>query len=129
AHALHAVTLVGIVAAPAWKIGRFLRRPGVWRRVKLSSLVTACALISALISGILFVPIPHRVFAPFVIEPRAAERVYVTEPGILEDVFVESGAPVKAGAPIAKLANLELNLESCRLTGERDRLKTNLQNL
>jgi len=124
-----ALTLFGMFVLPCWKLFQFFSRPGIWRRLRFARAAASSALVVLVVAAILYIPVPHHVLAPLVLEHRNADRVYVTVPGILEAVFVQPGDRVAPGVPVAKLTNLEIAQEIARLSGERDRLQMHLQNL
>jgi putative peptide zinc metalloprotease protein len=70
-----------------------------------------------LLAGLLLVPLPYRIVAPAVVQPREAQRVYVTVPGRLERC-VSPGTAVAAGQELASLVNLELRREVVELAGQ-----------
>ncbi len=126
---LVAVVVLGAMTAfPLWRIGTYLRN-AFWsrqmetRRAAVSSLTVVLALL-----GLGFVPLPHRIVAPLVLEAENARRVYVPVAGTLI-AGAEIGVPIEMGERIAVLKNLELELEIARLRGERDEQKLRLQNL
>ncbi len=84
-----------------------------------------CGLVAA---AIWFVPLPHRVRVPAVVEPAGARRVYVSAPGTLRTA-ARAGEQVEAGQTLAQLSNSEMEFELVGLRGERDRLRLRLANL
>lgn len=74
------------------------------------------------------IPLPRRVTAPLVLEPAAAERVFVTVAGRLVS-SVREGSQVQAGEVIAELSQWEMQQELLQLRGERDRQQLHVQNL
>lgn len=71
---------------------------------KVSATVTVAV---ALILGILLIPVPMHFEAPFVVEGYDVKDVYTTEPGRLEQVYVEPGQQVKQGQLLARIVNIE----------------------
>lgn len=98
------------------------QRPSRWRpyAVGLAALVLGGTLLA--------VPLPRTVRAPASVQPRDAEAVYVTVPGILEET-VRPGTRVTKGQPLATLSNDEAAFQILRLTGERDTLRKHLESL
>jgi len=118
----------GMFAGPIVRGWRFARTPTVGDKIPRGRAVAAAGIAAGLVAALALVPIPVRVTAPVVIEPCAARRVYVAEPGTLE-FAVAPGQQVAAGETIARLSNPALDLEITRLTGDRDRQRTRLENL
>jgi putative peptide zinc metalloprotease protein len=127
--ALLVLVLAGICVMPIRSVSRSARRPDVWRRFNRARVATSLLIALTLVAGFLALPVPHHVMAPFVLEQRDAERIYITVPGTLEVVYVEPGDRITAGTHIAKLENNDISKDVARLSGERDRLQTHFQNL
>jgi putative peptide zinc metalloprotease protein len=128
ADVLGIVVVAGMIAAPSWRAARFIRQ-AFWsrqmktRRAFASGIIGLAGLLAAL-----FIPLPHYVPAPAVVEAENARQVYVPVGGTLV-VGAETGAVVDPGARLAELKNRELEFEIVRLRGERDLQKLRLANL
>ena len=85
--------------------------------------------LATVIAAVLYVPLPHRVYCTLEIQPRDAKSIFVSVPGELEQVFVKPGEEIAAGAKLAELANLDVDLSLAELTGERDQNDTQLESL
>ncbi|MFH1300272.1 MAG: HlyD family efflux transporter periplasmic adaptor subunit [Planctomycetota bacterium] len=83
-----------------------------WRRFLIRT-----ALVLILIAGLLFIPLPHRISAPALIELKDAKHVYVTAPGFLKSAATPQTV-LQQGALIAQLQNDEINQEILKLTGQ-----------
>lgn len=118
--ALAAMSLLGLVGWPAWRFIQFFRVPGRSGQVKRPRLLVTCGVLAAAIAAALYVPLPHRVYATLAVEPREAQRVYVEVPGRLTELYVEPGQTVEAGTKLARLENLDLDVELAELSGRRD---------
>ncbi|OYV87208.1 MAG: hypothetical protein B7Z73_10490 [Planctomycetia bacterium 21-64-5] len=114
---------------PFWKLGKFFWVPGRIEKVKKPRMYATLGVIAAALLALFFVPVPHRVYCTFEVEPRDAYKVYVTVPGELDDVRVKLGDRVEGGALLARLQNVDADLEVARLEGERDLTKIRLANL
>jgi putative peptide zinc metalloprotease protein len=114
---LTVAVVAGIVAAPLWRAGRFLHNPLRSRKVKWLRLLVRGGLAAALIGGLFFVPLPHRVSAPVWVQAAGAQSVYISEPGTLQGA-AKPGDEVQAGAVLAQLHNTELAVEVEKLTGQ-----------
>ncbi len=75
-----------------------------------------------------WLPIPHRVAAPIVIEPREARGLHVTLGGRLEQL-VAPGTVVQAGDPIARLTNPMVERAQARATANLERATQTVQTL
>ncbi|WP_437231212.1 site-2 protease family protein [Planctomicrobium sp. SH661] len=83
--------------------------------------------LAAMLMGVLLIPIPRRLDAPFRIESRQSRDVFVSVAGDLVWA-VESGQSVRSGDRIAELRNpaveLELQKIELELASQRSRLKS-----
>jgi putative peptide zinc metalloprotease protein len=128
ADALALVVVGGIFAGPIWRGWKFMQHASWNRQVKPKrALASGFVVVFCLAIG-LFVPLPHRVGAPAVIESGAARSVYVTVPGTIV-AAAANGATIREGEPVAVLENRDLRLEVARLTGQRNEQKLRLDNL
>lgn len=126
--ALAAVVGATLAASPIMLLAGFLGHPAAgermhWPRVRLALPLAALAL-----AAFLWLPVPHRVYVPAVLEPAAARTVYVSAPGQLTSAAA-AGQRVEEGQTVARLANSQLALELIQLVGERDQLRLRLANL
>lgn len=121
-YSMIAMTLIGIIVVPIYKLGKFFKVPGRWRQVKKPRLIASSIVVGAVLTGIALIPVPHNIYAPFVIRPDQAEHVYVAVGGMLEAIHVSPGQHVEAGQPIVDLSDPQLALECERLKGERQSL-------
>ncbi len=108
----------GLVGQPVWKLYKYFKVPGRLSKVKRTPLLVTCALLIALLSAGVFVPLPASVFCPLVIQPHDAASVYVEAPGQLAEVFVEPGERVEAEQVLARLTNVDLVRTITQLEGE-----------
>jgi len=125
---LAAVILGGMIAAPAVRFGVWLSRPGGREPIRAGRAalgVSACLAMAAI--GLL-VPLPTRVRAPMVIQPRDAHSVYVLAPGRLIEA-IEPGAQVAQGQVLARLANPQIDRELADLSGQREQHRRRLEHL
>jgi putative peptide zinc metalloprotease protein len=126
--AIALASIYGMVVMPFWKIFKFFRVPGRLSKVKKVRMYATLAVIIAVAAGIWFIPFPSSVLAEFELQPRDAESVYIEVQGTLKEVFVEPGQKVEEGELLAKLSNVDLELEIEKLRGERESSKAQLDN-
>jgi putative peptide zinc metalloprotease protein len=127
--AIALASIYGMFFMPARSVYKFFRVPGRWSKVKRWRLYASIVVVLAALSAILFIPFPMRVWAPFEVQPHGAASVYIEAPGRLVELSVRPGDEVKSGDPIARLENLDLELDVARLEKERDSLKAQLEGL
>ena len=128
AYTLAIVVVLGMALPAVRRTVRFVSQPygrEPLRRWRMAT-VLMCLLIMS--TAVLFLPVPTYVAAPAVLEYDQAERVFVPIDGTLRS-DVSPGQTVRAGDPLARLENLDLDLEVARLTAERDSQQLLLRNL
>ncbi|MFM7413530.1 MAG: HlyD family efflux transporter periplasmic adaptor subunit [Planctomycetota bacterium] len=119
----------GLVIRPLQGIIKFFKVPGRRDEVKpLNLAVTAVAAV-AVVGGIALIPLPQRVWCATELRPRGEETVYVTVPGKLESLGVRQGQVVRKGAELARLANVDLDLEIADLEGKQRQYESRLKAL
>ena len=121
-----AVSLWGLVVQPLWKLFKYFRVPGRMEKVKPRNLLLSLGIGVPLLAAILLIPIPHRVYCPVEVEPYGAAPVYIEVPGRLIEVLVEPGAKVTKGQLLARLEDLDLDLQVAELAGRRAELSAQL---
>jgi putative peptide zinc metalloprotease protein len=119
----------GLVIRPVQGIIGFFRIPGRRDDVKAVNLLVTVAIAAAVLGGIALIPLPQRVWCAAELRPRGEETVYVTVPGRLESLAVQSGAMVRKGAELARLANVDLDLEIAELEGKATQYESRLKSL
>ncbi len=96
---------------------QFWSRPMAWRQFRLHRVLYATATAMAAVVLLFAVPLPCRISAPVLLQPVAAQRVYVSTPGALTKC-VSSGDAVAANQEIARLDDVKLHRDVARLAGE-----------
>jgi putative peptide zinc metalloprotease protein len=119
----------GLVIRPVQGIIGFFRIPGRRDDVKAVNLLVTVAIAAAVLGGIALIPLPQRVWCAAELRPRGEETVYVTVPGRLESLAVQPGAVVRKGAELARLANVDLDLEIAELEGKATQYESRLKSL
>lgn len=107
-HVLIAISLVGLVVVPAFKMFKFFAYPGRIRQVKRKNLIVTGCLVLVSIYLVGFVNIPHYIMTPVVIRPDQAQKIYVTTPGTIVEQNYRPGDQVEAFTTILKLENEEV---------------------
>lgn len=120
------VAVAGMVGQPLWALVQFVRVPGRSQQVKPARLKGALAGAAAIIAAALFIPLPHRVFGTFTLEPQNPQHVFVEVPGRLVEIFARPGDVVSAGAKLARLENTDLDITIGKLSAERDHYRAQL---
>lgn len=118
----------GLVAGPCWRTLQSIQNAWWSRQMNPRRALVRVSAVALCLVAACFIPFPHRVTAPAVLEAEAARRVYVPVAGTLAG-GAEIGSTIRAGDPVARLTNLELQLEIARLRGRRDQQKLHLENL
>ena len=121
--------LYGLLVQPFWKLGKFFYVPGRIEKVKKPRMYATLAVIAGALLAVFFIPLPHRVYCTFEVQPRDAQKIFVNVPGELDEVYVKAGDVVEKDATLAKLSNLDVQLDIANLEGERDQNRTQLASL
>jgi len=114
---LGAIAIGGLVLAPVRGVRRFFSVPGRMQLVDKSRAAITLSILGAIVLAALVVPLPHRVYAPLEVRPHEAQSVYVEVPGTIEEVLVRPGQYVSKDQPLAKLINVDMELEVEKLFG------------
>jgi putative peptide zinc metalloprotease protein len=128
AQAAGLLVIGGMVAMPLMRSARWIRDHQRNENLNWARFITRGGLVAAGIGALASIPLPRHLSAPAVLEPSGANRVYVTVPGTLLEA-VAAGESVRSGQTIARLENLDLEMELTRLQGQRDRQALHLKNL
>jgi putative peptide zinc metalloprotease protein len=119
----------GLVIRPLQGIIKFFKVPGRRDEVKPKNVAVTAAVAATLAAGIALIPLPQRVWCPTELRPRGEEMVYVTVPGRVERLAVKPGAVVKRGDELARLVNVDLDLEIADLEGKATQYESRLKSL
>ena len=125
---LGCVGFFGLVFQPISQLVKFFHIPGRMHKVKLHRVAATLAVVASIILAVIFVPLPFHVSCTFDIAPREAESVFAGVPGQLEEVLVRPGDQVEQGAVLARMANVDLQLQVVGLRGELRQRIGQLQN-
>jgi putative peptide zinc metalloprotease protein len=119
----------GMFFMPAQAVWKFFRVPGRWSKVKRWRLYTTLAIVGGLVTALFMIPLPSRVWAPFELQPHDAASLYVEVRGQLVEIGAKPGDRVKQGDLIARLENLDLEMEIARLRAEVKSYEAQIQSL
>lgn len=119
------VSLAGLVLPPLVTAARPLMRRTERRRIHPAHATATLVVLGTLLGGLLLVPVPYSLRAPFVMEPDGAERVFVTVPGRLIESR-RTGDAVRPGEVVGRLENLGLLHQRESLTARRELLQKQL---
>ena len=126
---LACASLYGLLVYPLWKLGKFFYVPGRLDKVEMPRMYASLAGLIAIVSAILFVPLPYSVMCSLEIQARDAASVYVDVAGVLDKVYVKAGNQVTARQPLAELRSIDLELKSADLKQKRDQYSIQLDSL
>jgi putative peptide zinc metalloprotease protein len=115
-----AVCLVAWVLAPAGALIRYLATSPRLERARLRAVLVSVSTVALILGFLYFCPFPSSIRAPGVIEAAAHTMVVNTVEGQVTEVLAPSEATVKAGDPLVRMANGELDLELARMEAIRD---------
>jgi putative peptide zinc metalloprotease protein len=122
-------SIYGMIFMPARAVWKFFRVPGRLYKVKRLRFYASLLLLAGVVSAILFIPFPLRVWAPFELQPHGAANVFVEVPGQLVELGVKAGDRVKKGDLIARLMNPDLQLQVAQREGERNTYQAQIDSL
>jgi putative peptide zinc metalloprotease protein len=114
---LLAGAVLGMVIPLAYTLGHFLVQARRRNELHLVRLAITGLVIAGLVAVACLVPLPQRISAPAIIEPRGASHVYVTVAGTLQSAL-PAGTRVEEGQVLARLASPELQRDLARLQSE-----------
>ncbi|MFT3878444.1 MAG: hypothetical protein QM703_02150 [Gemmatales bacterium] len=107
------MSLGAMIGMPLYKLGKSIHRRGRLPDMKPVRVVISAAIVVALLSTIMLIPFPMRVKATALIQadPQYLRTVVVEDEGnFLSDLLVHDGEEVKAGQPLARFKNTDLDL-------------------
>ena len=126
---LAAAALWGLVIRPLQGIIKFLNVPGRRDEVKSLNVMLASTSAAVLLAAVALIPLPHRVWCAAELRPLGEEMVYVTVPGKLEELLVTPGMRVQKGDTLARLSNIDLDLNIADLEGKSAQSRSRLNSL
>jgi putative peptide zinc metalloprotease protein len=121
-----AIGLFGLIVQPLWQLVKFFHMPGRMHKVKRYRVIASLAVVAALVAVFLWVPLPFHLNCDFDVKPRDAATVYAAVDGRLDEVCVEPGQLVNKGDVLARMRNVELELNVAKLEGDLRELDAKL---
>jgi putative peptide zinc metalloprotease protein len=122
-------SIYGLILQPVVKAYQFFKIPGRLGKVKRWRMYTTLAVLGAAVAAVCFIPLPSHVYAPLDVQARDAANVYVEVDGFLDDVYVKPGDVVSEGQTLARLSNIDIEIDIADLTGQRDVCEAQLRGL
>lgn len=121
-----AISLIGMVVVPLFKMTKFFLYPGRFREVKKVRTMFSAAVVLTALFAFCYVPVPHSVWVSFVVRPDNAQQVYVNQPGTLDQIKVQPGDSVVEGQTLAVLVNEDFEAEFLTLEGRLAKYQADL---
>ena len=119
----------GLVVRPLQGVVKFMKVPGRRDELKAVNVAVTAVVVAILAAAIGLIPLRQRVWCPVELRPRGEETVYVTVPGTVEHLAVRADDVVEAGAELARLVNVDLDLEIAELEGKATQYESRLASL
>ena len=120
-------SLIGIVVMPCYKLYKYMAVPGRMHQVNKPRFFSILGIVALVLAVILLTPFPHYLRCSLIVVPDQLETVYIKEQGILEECYVKPGQVVDKGQVLAKLTNLDLELELADAQGKLKAKQSQLQ--
>jgi putative peptide zinc metalloprotease protein len=111
-------SMVGMLGMPGYKLYKYMAVPGRMHQVKKVRFFIVLGAASFVLAFILFIPLPHTLRCNLIVMPSEIETVWVKESGLLESFEVSPGESVLAGQTLARLKNLELEMQLITAKGK-----------
>ncbi len=110
--------LAGMIIQPIWASIKFFRTPGKASKMKRKNVLNSLAAATAIILGIVYIPLPFHVDCAVEIQPQNANQVYAMVPGRLVSWHKRPGDVVRVDETIAELDSVDLRLRQAEAEGE-----------
>ncbi|HMO15346.1 MAG TPA: biotin/lipoyl-binding protein [Pirellulaceae bacterium] len=122
-----AASLFGLIVVPIFKLTKFFSMPGIRSHIHRGRMLLTFFVVALLLFLVMWIPVPQYVYAPLTMRPQNAKAVYVKQPGVLVECYVEVGQAVKAGDPIARLQDLDTEAKLIQVEGHARQLETEVE--
>jgi putative peptide zinc metalloprotease protein len=118
---------VGMLAMPGYKLYKYMSVPGRMHQVKKVRFSAVLLCVLAVVGLVLCFPLPHYLRCNLVVMPSQIETIWVKKSGLIESVDVKPGEVVEKGQTIAKLKNIELEIQLLEAKSKIDEKKNELE--
>jgi len=105
---LAVVSVGGIIVSSLMNLYKIVSAPRIEPMSKLK-IGVSLTLLTAVIAGVMMIPIPWHLESAFLIEPNDVKHVYVTMPGKIKELKVQPGQVVKPGEILAQMTNPQID--------------------
>lgn len=106
-----AFSMIGILVMPCYKLYKYMSVPGRMHQVEKARFSIIGLIALGLLACLLCIPFPHNLRCSVIVVPQNIETVYVQENGLLEECLVEEGQLVVANQELARLKNIDLEVD------------------
>ena len=111
-------SMIGLIGMPGYKLYKYMSVPGRLHQVKKPRFFGILAVLILVIGLVLFVPIPHYLRCDMVVMPQDIVTIWIRQPGKLESCEVKPGEQVAADQVLARLSNIDLELQLMEARGK-----------
>ena len=118
------ICLVSWICVPIVKLTRYLGTAPQLSRVRPRAVFATLALIGGIIAFIGLVPLPHHFRASGVMQSAHWSQVVTETNGEVMELIAAPGKPVKAGQPLFRMENPELDLQMANATATYKEIET-----
>lgn len=123
----NSLTYSDLFLMPVWRsLGRAM---WLFKGSALPKTMAVLSLITIILLAMFLININHDLEAKGSLEPKIKRQVFAHVEGEVEEVYVDHGDEVKAGQPLLKLRNRELEVEITGLQGQIDETKQQIADL
>ena len=100
----------GMLFWPCYKLFRYMSVPGRMHQIEKLRFTIGTIIAAVILSVIFLIPYPHYLRCSLIMIPQSMETVYISEPGLLDQINVKSGDVVQEGDTLAVLENIDLEI-------------------
>lgn len=122
-------SLVGMVGMPLFKLYKYMSVPGRMHQVKKIRFFSILGTVLMVLALVLLTPFPSYLRCSMIVVPDQIETIYIEEAGILEECFVKPGQQVTVGQPLARLSNVDLQLDLVEAEGKLEAKQSQVESM
>jgi putative peptide zinc metalloprotease protein len=111
-------SMIGLIGMPGYKLYKYMSVPGRLHQVKKPRFFSILSILILVIGLILLVPLPHYLRCELVVMPQDIATIWIRQPGKLESCEVKPGEEISAGQVVARLSNIDLELQLVEARGK-----------